>query len=101
MQLLTLLNNLFGILNVTCLAEVKSFVAVHRFSVGIYIIYFVDDTGKLHWYIGSSFQMGVRIMQHIKAAKNGKKGYLYNSLIFHGVNNFSIAVLDLCPGFTD
>lgn len=50
---------------------------------------------------GSSIQIGERIQDHIYWAKTGKPGYLYNSMRYHGISNFSIAVLDFCPGFSE
>lgn len=38
---------------------------------------------------------------HINSAKAGKPGYLYNSMRYHGIENFSVAVLDLCSGFSE
>jgi len=48
-------------------------------------------------YVGQTIQsLKVRFRRHKNDAKNGKKGFLFNSIRKHGISKFKIKLIELC-----
>lgn len=97
MLTLATLNALFTLLDTTKVANVSDFVKKHRYSIGIYILFIETSDGRFLFYIGKSIQIGIRIRQHLRGARIGSNRcpILYPAMRKHGIENFSVAVLDL------
>ena len=69
-----------------------------QFKQGIYMLFYLDENGVLHFYIGSSVNMGNRIREHVLDARPGESNYhVHNSMRLHGVNKFSVGILSFLP----
>ncbi len=59
-------------------------------------IYIIRNTVNKNVYVGQAENLLVRARGHINAANKGVKHHLYNSMRKHGIDKFSINVLEMC-----
>lgn len=89
----------YNIKHIVSFSDLSQLKENYGFQKGIYMIFFIDEAGFLHFYIRSAIDLQRRVKEHIRAARNGSTAckYLYNSRRLHGIENFSVGILILCP----